>query len=194
MKIVQFYHTMSSLEAGIIQSINQSGAMFFSVGDDDLPCISIPCCFQCFCHSIFLLRATLLVHPTSFHSCFPLLLYPSIIPVVTRCSSFSLLITWPKKVAWHLLNLFMSDLVVSALFRLISLQSMRFVAFSTGTTFLLPPVSFVLVLKLSRPCIHTREWVQYSTPGLNFLCELRSAYLLVLISFSEKSFFFFAFA
>ena len=33
---------------------------------------------------------------------FPLLRFTSIIPVVTRCSSFSLLITWPKKVTWRL--------------------------------------------------------------------------------------------
>ena len=38
----------------------------------------------------------------------------SIIPDVTRCISFSLLITWPKKIAWHLCILFMNDLVVSA--------------------------------------------------------------------------------
>ena len=37
--------------------------------------------------------------------------FPSIIPVVTRCSSFSLLITWPKMGAWHLCTLFMGDLV-----------------------------------------------------------------------------------
>ena len=37
---------------------------------------------------------------------------------------------------------------------LISLQSMRF---SIGNTFLLPPVCFVTVLKLSRPLIHSFE-------------------------------------
>ena len=36
------------------------------------------------------------------------------------------------------------------LFHLISLQSMRFIAFSVGTTFLLPPVSVLAVLILSR--------------------------------------------
>ena len=64
---------------------------------------------------------------------------------------------------------------------------MRSVAFSVGTTFLLPPVSFVAALKLSRPRIHTSEWVQYSTPGL-FFCEWRCVYLLVLISFSGNYF------
>ena len=68
------------------------------------------------------------------------------------------------------------------LFRLISLQSMRFITFSIGTTFLLPPISFVTGLKLSKPCIHTSEWVQYSTPGLFFLCEWRCVHLLVPIS------------
>ena len=57
-----------------------------------------------------------------------------------------------------------------------------------GTTFLLLPVSFIPVLKLSRPCIHTSEWVQYSSPGLFFLCESKCGYLFILISFSENSF------
>ncbi|GFN84215.1 hypothetical protein PoB_001072100 [Plakobranchus ocellatus] len=35
----------------------------------------------------------------SFSRCFPLLRFPSNIPVVTRFSNFSLRITWPKKVA-----------------------------------------------------------------------------------------------
>ena len=67
-------------------------------------------------------------------------------------------------------------------------QSMRFVAFSEGTTFLLPPVSLVPVLKLLRPHIHTSECVQYNTSGLFFLSESRCGYLLVLISFSENLF------
>ena len=49
-----------------------------------------------------------------FSHCFPLLCFPLIILIVTRCSIFFLLITKPKKLAWHLLILFMSDLVVSA--------------------------------------------------------------------------------
>ena len=54
---------------------------------------------------------------------------------------------------------------------LISLQSMRFVTFSIGTTFLLPLVLFfffffVALLNVSRPGIHTLQWVQYSTTGL----------------------------
>ena len=61
--------------------------------------------------------------------------------------------------------LFMSDLVCwlqVTLFSLISLQSIRFVAFFVGTTFLLPLVSFVPVKKLYRPRSQTSEWVQYS--------------------------------
>ena len=55
--------------------------------------------------------------------------------------------------------------------------------------FLLPLVSFFLtVLKLSRPRIHTSEWVQHSTIGLFFLCESRCGFLLVLILFSGNSF------
>ena len=45
------------------------------------------------------------------------------------------------------------------------------------------------VLKLSRPRIHTTEWVQHSTTGLFFLCESRcDFFLIVLISFSGNSF------
>ena len=42
-------------------------------------------------------------------------------------------------------------------------------------------------LKLSRLRIHRSEW--YGTPGFFFLCESNCGYLLVLISFSENSFF-----
>ena len=49
-----------------------------------------------------------------FSHCFLLLRFQSIIPVVARYSSFSLLITWPKKVAWRLHIFCMSNLVVSA--------------------------------------------------------------------------------
>ena len=48
-----------------------------------------------------------------FSCCFPYLHFPSIIPVVTQCSNFSLLITWPKKIVFRLRSLFMSDLVAS---------------------------------------------------------------------------------
>ena len=41
---------------------------------------------------------------------------------------------------------------------------------------------------MSRPHIHTSEWVQHSTTGLFFLCESRCGFLLVLISFSGNSF------
>ena len=47
---------------------------------------------------------------------------------------------------------------------------------------------FLTVLKLSRPRIHTSEWVQHSTTGLFFLCESRCGFLLVLILFSGNSF------
>ena len=50
------------------------------------------------------------------------------------------------------------------------------------------PDPFVTVLKLSRPCINTSEWVQYSTLGLFLLCELKCCYLLLLISSSGNSF------
>ena len=47
---------------------------------------------------------------------------------------------------------------------------MRFVAFIFGTTFLLPVLSVIDALKLSRPHIHISRLAQYSTPRLFFLC------------------------
>ena len=84
----------------------------------------------------------------------------------------------------------LSQFLVTFLFCLISLQSTRFVSFSVETTFLLQPVSFAAVLKLSRPHIHTSGWVQFNTPGLFlFVCEWIYIYLLVTISFSKNLFF-----
>ena len=51
-----------------------------------------------------------------FSRCFPLLRFPSIIPVVMRCSNFSLLITWPKNVVCRVQILFTSALDVWASF------------------------------------------------------------------------------
>ena len=106
-----------------------------------------------------------------------------------KMSSFSLLITWPKTVAWHLYILFMGDLVVSASFNTISFDFFavhEICSILRRNHILLPQVYFLSVLKLSRQCIHTSEWVQYSTLGF-FLCESRCDYLLVLITFSENS-------
>ena len=52
--------------------------------------------------------------------CFPLLRFPSIIPVVTRCSNFSLLITRPKNVVCRVRILFTSALDVWASFSTVS--------------------------------------------------------------------------
>ena len=123
---------------------NQSGAVLFSVGDHDLPLISILVAFSAS------------FSPSIFSRCFPLLRFPSIIPVVTRFSSYSVLIAWRKKLCWRLPILFISDLVT--VFRLVSLLALRFIAFSEGTIFLLPTVSFVLVLLLSRLCIRTSQF------------------------------------
>ena len=111
----------------------------------------------------------MLVHPTSFHAAFP-----SIIPVVARCSNFSLLITWPKKLDWSLHILFMLCQLLVTMFLLISLKSIRRNHISVASRFF---------LKLSRPPIHTSEWVQYSTPGLLSLCDqdaLINSFLLAL--------------
>ena len=111
-------------------------------------------------------------------SCFHLLRFPSIIPVVTKCSNFSL-ITWLRKFAWRLDILSVSHVVVSASrisFDFFAVQEI--VAFSVGIAFLLPPVSLVAILKLYRPRIRTPGWVQYSTPRLFFLCDSRCIYSL----------------
>ena len=63
-----------------------SGAMLYSVGDHVLPYSTLPAPSQLASPSVV------------FSRCFPLLRFPSIIPVVMRCSNFSLLITWPKNV------------------------------------------------------------------------------------------------
>ena len=141
--------------------------------------ISIPRRFQCFCHSSYFVGQS-----TIFSPCFPLLRFLSIIPVVTRCSSFPLLITWPKRVALRLIILFMSYFVVLA-----SRNTISFDFFAVheirGTLrnnhILLPPVSFVSFFKSSRSRIHTS--------GLVFLCESRCGNSRVLISFSENSFY-----
>ena len=81
--------------------------------------------------------------------------FASIISFVTRCSSFSLLFKWPKKVAWHLRFLCMSDLVVSQ-FCLIYLKFIRFVAFSTETIFL--SLQFLLQLFWNCPGLTCKRW------------------------------------
>ena len=73
----------------------------FSVGDYDLPRISIP--RPTFSHFVSPLN--------NFSRCFPLLRFPSIISVVTRCSSFSHLMA--KKGLHGVCVYFLSDFVVS---------------------------------------------------------------------------------
>ena len=108
--------------------------------DHDLPHIPILVAF-----------ITSVTHPTFSHFVGPYEILPQL-PIFPLRSSFSLLIIWPNKVAWHLQILLIfitSYLFVPAFrftFRLISLQFMRFVAISLEATFLLPPVSFVVAL------------------------------------------------
>ena len=82
------------------QSINQSGVTLYSVGDHDLPLISIPCCFLCFCHSSYF-------EPLC-KSIPHLLMLVSFAVFYLDCSSFFLLITWTKKVSSCSCILFMS--------------------------------------------------------------------------------------
>ena len=128
-------------------SINQLGAVLFSIADHDFPHISIPHHFQCFCHSSYF------ESPSNIFWC----CFGTIIPVVTRFCTFSLLLTCPKKVAWRLLILFMLNLVVLA-----SCNSFGWFLYSPWDTnlILFSPVSFVTVLKLCKLCIDTSEWVQ----------------------------------
>ena len=86
-------------------------------------------------------------YPFSFHN-----------NIIQLYSSFSLLITWPKKVAWRLHILFMDGLVVSASCDTVSFDffaghEIRSIVRKNHISF--ASVSFVTVLKLSRPRIHT---------------------------------------
>ena len=105
-----------SLYARFTVSIKQSDAVIFSVVQATMN----------FHASLFLVIFNFSVsvtHPTfnnfvcpsnTFSHCFTLLHYPLPISVVTRCSSFSLLITWPKNVSWLSHISYLSDLVVLA--------------------------------------------------------------------------------
>ena len=69
------------------------------------------------------ISAVLLPSQAAIPSCIfirlhPLLLFPSIFPVVNKCSSFPFLITWPRHSACLLLMLFISFLVLLAVFRI----------------------------------------------------------------------------
>ena len=189
----------------LLNGINQSDAVLFSVGDHDLPRISVLCRFQCFCHSSYSTLSHFVSPSNIFSRCFPLLRFPSIIPVVTRSSNFPLhflvshnITPFPKKKkrggggggeAWRLRILIMSDFflcvcrLLLTLFCLISLQSMRFVAFSEETTFLLPPVSFVFWNCTGLASIHLNE-LHITLQGSSS-CVNRD---VVLISFSGNFF------
>ena len=127
----------------------QSGAVLFNICDHDLP---YPCTFQCIC------LLSYFKPPISFHAVF---LYC----VLLWVWSFELSKDVPvslfsqhgqRKIAWYLHIQFMSDLVVSA-----SRNTVSFDFFAVHeiynilrrNQFLLPHISFVTGLKLSRPRI-----------------------------------------
>ena len=87
-----------NINQSIHQSINQVPVLF-TVGDHDLPRISIPRRFQRFCPSSYF-EPLCLSNPTFFSRCFSLPRFPSIFSIATRCSRFRfpLLITWSQKV------------------------------------------------------------------------------------------------
>ena len=138
--------------------------MLFSLGDHDLPCIS----FLTFSTSVTRPTLSPFVSPSNiFSRCYPLMRFPSN-AVVTRCTSLSLIIIWPKKVAWRLRILFLSDLVYAsrntvsfdffAVHEIRSILQMNHISFAS---------SFVCkCFKSVQHCIHSSEWVQYSTPLL----------------------------
>ena len=71
--------------------------------------------------SVTLYAQSHVVDPSSIFSlCLPLPLFPSIIPLVTSCSSPSLLITWPVNVACRFLILLISERIASASFKTVS--------------------------------------------------------------------------
>ena len=69
------------------EKINQSGVLLFSVGDLDLPCLSVPRRFQCIYHSSYI--KPYLFSPYVFSRCFHPMHFSSIIPVKALCSSSS---------------------------------------------------------------------------------------------------------
>ena len=86
------------------------------VGDHDIPLFAISCIHkhirsassQPGCYTVLYFFILLR----------PLLLFPSIFPVVKKCSSFPFLITWPRNSACLLLMLLISFLVLLAVFLL----------------------------------------------------------------------------
>ena len=68
---------------------NSISQVLFSERNHNFPRISIPRRFQYICHSFYLCWSIQYLFT----------LFSPIIPVITRCSDFSLLITWSKKVA-----------------------------------------------------------------------------------------------
>ena len=87
-----------------------------------------------------------------------------------------------KGVARSLRSLFINNLMFAHR-NTISFDSMRFLAFFVGTTFILPSVSLIHFLKIVQAS--QSGWIQYNTPRL--LCVWRSTYLLVPIPFSGNS-------
>ena len=103
--------------------------------------------------------------------CLPMLLFLSSSPVVRKCSKPSLLITWPKNVAF-LLSYLLHQWSVGfclLLYHLISLLRCPWYKqhFFSGTTFLLPPIFSESACLLSMPHTRTSRSVGYSIEGLS---------------------------
>ena len=130
------------------------------------------------------------VRPSNiFSRCFLLQRFPSIILVIPRSFSFSLLITWSKKISLYFGILIMSDLVVAAFCNTVSLD---FFAVHEIHNFLrrnhmTDASSFFYTCLEIVQASHSNIKIGSNEPF--FLCESRCGHLLVLNSFSENPFF-----
>ena len=135
-----------------------------------------------------------MVHSTYFLAAFICCVFPRLFQLPQDVLVSFFFITWPqKKLTCVYVFQFMSDLAVSTSPNTVSFLFFFFVAHEIRSILRrnhisVPPVSFVAVLKLSRPRIHKLGWVQQSTPGLSPLV-LMEIYLLAPISFSGNFFF-----
>ena len=119
----------------------------------------------------------------------PLLLFPSIFPVVNKCSSFPYLITWPRNSACLLLTLLISFLVLLTVFRISKL--VLFSVHDTLSILLKNHISIASMdvnIFLSLTMIHIRivVWAQCNTAGHAFSLRVIYVHSLKCISCSGK--------
>ena len=123
--------------------------------------------WQC-CGSVSLFVCLYSIFSCGFPPCFS-----SIIPVVTRCTSFFLLITFAKiscLAFTYFINEWFSCVCLSSYvsFDFSANHEIRSIHIKNHIS--VPLVCIVAALKLSRSYIHTPELAQYNTPMLFSLC------------------------